>query len=91
MIGVTRFMLSITHVLFVYFIAVRIMTCAVVYQFMIYQRGYRLEELDIVKMEFNRVEKKSLMLLRLIMIVYAVLTISVSFANSILLKDWVPQ
>ena len=58
---------------------------------MVYQKGYRLEELDIVKVEFNQVEKKTLMLLRLIMIVYAVLTISVSFANSVLLKDWVPQ
>ena len=31
MIGVTRFMLSITHVLFVYFIAMRINSCAIVY------------------------------------------------------------
>ena len=91
LIAATRFLLSITHVFFIYFIAVRINSCAIMYQFMVYQRGYRLEELDIVKEEFNNVERKSLKLMRRIMFMYAVLTLSLSFCNSIILKDWVPQ
>ena len=82
---------SITVVIFIYFIAVRINSCAIVYQFMVYQRGYRLEELDVVKLEFNKVEKKSSMLMRYIMLAYATLAISLSFTNSIVMKDRVPQ
>ena len=58
---------------------------------MVYQRGYRLEELEIVKEEFNRVERKSTKLMRNIMIIYALLAISMSFINNIIMKDMVDQ
>ena len=58
---------------------------------MVYQRGYKLEELDIVKEEFNRVEQKLTKLMRNIMKTYAFLAISMSFANSIIMKNMVPQ
>ena len=58
---------------------------------MVYQRGYKLEELDIVKEEFNRVEQKLTKLMRNIMKTYAFLAISMSFANSIIMLYMVPQ
>ena len=58
---------------------------------MVYQRGYRLEELDIVKEEFNNVERKSLKLMRRMMLIYAILMLSLSFVNSIVLMNWVPE
>ena len=54
LIAFTRIFDSYINTVFVFFIAVRIDSCAIMYQFMVYQRGYRIEDLDITKDEFNR-------------------------------------
>ena len=87
LIAFSRLLDNFANIMFVYFIAVRIDSCAIMYQFMIYQKGYRLEELDIVKEEFNRVERKSKRLMDSIMVIYSAVLVTISFANNFGFKD----
>ena len=81
LIAFTRIFDSFLNTIFVYFIVARIESCAITYQFMVYQRDYRIEELDIAKDEFNRFDRESQKLSKIIMIAYIVCIVLVSGIN----------
>ena len=80
-VAFTRVFDSFLNTIFVYFIVARIESCAITYQFMVYQRDYRIEELDIAKDEFNRFDRESQKLSKIIMIAYIVCIVLVSGIN----------
>ena len=81
LIAFTRIFDSYISTVFVFFIVVRIDSCAIMYQFMVYQRDYKIEELDIAKDEFNRFDRESKKLSKFIMIAYIGCVVLVSGIN----------
>ena len=71
------------EIFFVYFIAVRISSCYIMHQFMVYQRGCRLADLDISKQQFNKVEKKSKVLTKALVLLYGVILIVIELLGSV--------
>ena len=72
------------EIFFVYFIAVRISSCYIMHQFMVYQRGCRLEDLDIAKQQFNKVEKKTKILTKALVLLYGVILIIIELLGSVI-------
>ena len=80
-ISITRVYDSFVKTFFVYFIIARIKNCGIIYELMVYQRGYRIQELEIVKDKFNRMERESHKFTVKAMLIYGTCIIAVSFTN----------
>ena len=63
---------GIKKIFFVYFICVRILSCAITYQFMIVQQAFKIQELDLIKDEFNRFERDASRIAYRILLVYSI-------------------
>lgn len=59
-------------IFFVYFISVRILSCAITYQFMMIQQGFKIQELALVKDRFNKFERDASRIAYRILLVYSI-------------------
>ena len=80
-IAVTRVYDSFVKTFFVYFIIARIKNCGIMHELMVYQRGYRIQELEIVKDKFNRMERESRKFTVMTMLIYCGCIVAISFTN----------
>ena len=85
LVSVVRILDSAKVLSFILFISSRTFAVANIYEFMRFQSGYRIEELDVVKEEFNRVEREGKSMKRKILWTYWAVTMFLTLLNCIFL------
>ena len=78
---------SFTLIFFTYFIGGRILSCLIKLEFMIYQNEFRLEELDIAKEQFNKIERNFTRTFNYTLALYAILAVMLSLIKNIIFLD----
>ena len=73
-----------SKIFFLYFITNIIMANIITYEFIIYQNGYRIEELDIAKQRFNHLERKIEKISKTKLFIVAVVLLATDVCYSIL-------
>ena len=74
----------LSKIFFLYFISHCIVACIITYEFMVYQNGYRLQELDIAKQRFNELERKVDQISKLVLFLLAVALLVTDISYSFL-------
>ena len=87
-IAFIRILDSVEILCFILFISSRAYIVAILYEFMMYQSQYRLEDLDLAKEHFNRMERRAQSLTIKVFVTYATLVMSLTIINcAVLIKD----
>ena len=85
LVSVVRILDSAKVLSFILFISSRTFAVFEIYEFMRFQSGYRIEELDVVKEEFNRVEREGKFMKRTILWTYWTVTMFLTVLNCLFL------
>ena len=91
LVAIIRVLDSAEILCFIQFIGERAYIISIFYEFMVYQSKFRLEDLDIAKDYFNRIERQAHKLYFRVFRAYFVTVMGLTVINCVVLIHWQPQ